>query len=65
MEIASKIDKKQSRKNDLMNWLFSLLSFKLYFCFCWIICAIPFKHKRCQTSIKQQNEILQYFMEKL
>jgi glycosyltransferase involved in cell wall biosynthesis len=42
-------DKKQSLKNDVMNWMFGLLSFRWYFWFCWYLCGLLFKSKRVHT----------------
>ena len=41
-----KRDKRQSFKNDLLNWLFGFLSFEPYFWLCWFLCAIPFRSTR-------------------
>ena len=35
-----KIDKRQSTKNDIMNWMFGLLSIEPYFWLCWRTCSI-------------------------
>ncbi|MBR2335327.1 MAG: glycosyltransferase family 2 protein [Clostridia bacterium] len=54
-----KRDKKQSFKNDLMNWFFGLLSFEPYFWICWFLCGIAFKSKRTQKfSLEAFNDVL-------
>ena len=35
-----RIDKRQSIKNDIMNWMFGLLSIEPYFWLCWRACSI-------------------------
>lgn len=35
-----RIDKRQSRKSDLMNWVFGLLSVEPYFWICWKACSL-------------------------
>ena len=42
-------DPKQSLKNDLMNWLFGLLSYEVYFWLCWHLCGILFYKKRTSS----------------
>ena len=41
-----RINKKQSRQSDLMNWAFGCVVKIPYFWLCWFVCGIVFKKKR-------------------
>lgn len=47
-----RIDRKQSRKNDLLNWIFAFLSFKPYLWIIWLIFTPVRKKKGLQTFDK-------------
>ena len=41
-----RIDKKQSLKNDILNWMFALISIEPIFWIQWFLCGILFKNMR-------------------
>ena len=54
-----RIDKRQSLKNDIMNWVFGLLSIEPYFWLCWIACSII--RKRGKTFIFNIDDFVPTF----